>query len=429
MVLRFLLARGVLMESEIATQEQEDRTIIRNVLAIAITWGIVFPLFTMETQYEQIYLVVLGASPSMVGLIYGVSIIALAFARLIGGYLADVIGRKRTIYIFTYIVALLYFIPVMYADWRILAVALILINVSFLFQPAISAIMADSTSPKTRGRLYSIMNTVSLLSTIPAPIIAVQIISQKGIVEGMRFIYFIIAIGFLFAAVIRHFLMVETIKNDGETIHSFDKALNDYKEALKYVLDNLRWPLVARIVMFIAGFAVLSFTGIYISETLGFGRTYWGQVYFYANLITVIVVVVLGNLSDKIDRRIPIIAVLLAYIPSVYLLSIVDKLGNTLVFPAIVISVSSILIVNNTAFTVLFALEADLIPKNIRGKTQAILALAGSSTSAITQTIYGRIYEIDPKLVFEITAVIILVGTLYLISRVHGRQVKKINRN
>lgn len=397
-------------------EQDKDVNIYRNILAIAITWGIVFPLFTMEMQYEQIYMVVLGATPGIVGLVYGASIITLALARLIGGYLADAIGRKRTIYIFTYIVALLYFIPAIYPDWRILAIALILINASFLFQPAISAIMADSTSPKTRGKFYSIMNIVSLLSTIPAPLIAVQIIKEKGIISGMQLIYLIIALGFLSAAAIRHTLMIETLNKGGLNERNQNNgAVQDYLEAISFVSRNLKWPLTARVIMFMSGFAVLNFTGIYVSETLGLGREYWGQVYFYANLITVITIIVLGNLSDRIDRRVPIIASLAIYSPLVYMLSIVEKLEPQGLFIVITVSLTGILIVNSTIFTVLFALEADLIPKGIRGKTQAILALIASTISATAQVIYGKLFEINPKIVFQIAPTIAMIGAVYLI--------------
>ncbi|MGQ4892658.1 MAG: MFS transporter [Candidatus Njordarchaeia archaeon] len=411
-----------------------DRNIYRNIIGIAVTWSIVFPLFTMETQYEQIYMVVLGATPSIVGLVYGLSIIALSLARLVGGYLTDRIGRKKLIYVFTYIVGLLYLIPSFFADWRILAIALIIINASFMFQPAISAIMADSTSPETRGKYYSLMNTISLLSTIPAPLIAVSIIADNGIVEGMKLIYLVIALGFILAGFIRHMVLVETLNIEKIEIERINergrRIIGDYLDALNFVKKYLKWPLAARIIMFMSGFAVLNFTGIYISETMGMGREYWGNVYFYANLITVIVIIFLGNISDRIDRRIPIVLSLTVYVPLVYILTVVRSLSEPVLMLSIILALSGILIVNNTIFTVLFALEADLIPKEIRGKTQAILALIGSTISAITQIIYGKIYEMDPVAIFQIASMIALIGSLVLtISALRRRKLTFFGRN
>ncbi len=406
------------MEARKELEETSDRNIMANIYVIALTWGLLFPLFTMETQYEQIYMVVLGATPSIVGLVYGISIITLAFARLIGGYLADEFGRKRIIYVFTYVIGFLYLIPAFIPDWRVLAISLVLINASFLFQPAVSAIMADSTSPKTRGRFYSIMNTVSLLTTIPSPLIALWIISSYGIIKGMQLVYLLLALGLIVAGFIRQVFMVEThVKNVDKDSINISSAITSYLESLSFIKEKLKWPLVARIIMFVAGFAVLNFTGIYVSEVLGFGKEYWGKVFFYANIITVAVIIGLGYLADRVDKRIPILATLFTYSPLVYVLSIIRGFPEEYVFPMFVFSVASILIVNNAVFSLLFALEADLIPKHIRGKTQALLALISSLISALTQIIFGRLFEIDPSLLFQMASILVLIAAFYLLVK------------
>ncbi len=406
------------MEAKKESVEMRDRNILANIYVIAVTWGLLFPLFTMETQYEQIYMVALGATPSIIGFIYGVSIITLALARLIGGYLADEFGRKKIIYLFTYLVGLFYLIPAFIPDWRVLAVSLVLINASFLFQPAVSAIMADSTSPKTRGKYYSIMNTASLLTTIPSPLLALWIIETYGLIKGMQLVYLFLAIGLMTAGFIRQVFMIEThLKSEDSDFVNVSSIVSSYFGTLGFIKKKLRWPLIARIAMFISGFAVLNFTGIYISEVLGFGRDYWGRIFFFANIITVAVIIGLGNLADRVDRRIPIVVTLFTYSPLVYALSVVQDFPRDYVFPMFVLSVASILIVNNATFSILFALEADLIPKPIRGKTQALLALISSSISAIAQIVFGKIFETNPTLLFRIASILALLTAVYLVTR------------
>ena len=392
----------------------EDRNILRNIVVMAVTWAIIFPLFTMETQYEQIYLVVLGASPSIVGLIYGLAIISLAFARLIGGYLSDNWGRKRTIYVFTYIVGLLYLIPATIPDWRVVAAALILINISFLFQPAIGAILADSTTKEWRGRIYSVMNTLSLLVTIPAPLLATWIILEKGMINGMMYIYLLLSIGLLVSGFLRHFGLIETLDKEEVKANNTDSPINQYIGVIKFIFKELKWPLFARITLFVSGFAVLNFTGIYISEYLGYGRAYWGQIYFYANLITVIVVVILGFLSDKIGREKPILSALGLYPFLIIPLSLSQNITGGNFFLLAIIAVAMMTTINNLIFTVLIALEADLTPNEIRGKTTAILALFGSTISAFFQITYGYIFEINPHLIYVIASLFAFLGFVIL---------------
>ena len=389
----------------------EDKTIWRNILAIMITWGILSPLFTMEIQYEQLYLKYLGEPPLYIGLTYGLAIILLAFSRLLGGYLADNFGRKRLIFVLTYLVGLMYFIPYLIVDWVIVSITLIVMNIFFLFQPAISAIIADSSEQRIRGRIYSIMNTLSLLLTIPAPIFANYFVKKFGLINGMRIIYLIIALGFLLAGFIRHTLLVETLSYRGGL--SFDKIVSSYREAAKFAIKYLKWPLVARIVLFSTGFATLNFTGLYIADYLGYGRDYWGEVFFYANLITVFVVLLLGFASDRIGREIPILTAMIYYIPTIALL-LYPKNPFMGEFAAFIVAVSAIMIARGTIFSTLFAYEADLIPKELRGKATALLALISSFTSAMFQILYGALYEINPHLIYITSIALSIFGVITL---------------
>jgi len=392
----------------------EDKNIWRNIISMGLTWAIIFPLFIMETQYEQIYLVVLGATPSIVGLIYGAAIISLAFARLIGGYLSDNWGRKRTIFLFTYLAGFIYMIPAFVPDWRIVALSLILINISLLFQPAIGAILADSTTKEWRGRIYSVMNTLSLLVTIPAPLLATQIIKSKGIINGMMFIYFIISIGFLISGLVRHLGLVETLELEKIDEANNGSPVEQYLDVIKFIFKKLRWPLIASVVMFVSGFAILNFTGIYISEYLEYGREYWGEIYFYGNLITVFIVVILGTVSDKIGREKPILATLGLYPILIAPLALGNTADPESFFMIAIIAVATISTVNNLIFTVLVALEADLTPNEIRGKTTAILALFGSTFSAIFQIAYGFIFEVDPEMIYIVASIFAIIGVVIL---------------
>jgi len=302
---------------------QEDITIWRNILAITITWGVLFPVFVMEIQYEQLYLKHLGASPFYIGITYAAGIVALSISRLLGGYLADNIGRKKLIYVFTYIVGILFFIPYLIVDWVIVAFTLVIINIFFLFQPAVSALIADSSEARLRGKLYALMNILSLLVTIPAPMIANYLVGLYGLVNGMRLIYLITAIIFLLSGFLRQAMLVETFRMSENKIE-FADMLKGYKCTIKFSFNYLKWPLFARIILFSTGFAILNFTGIYVSDILGLGKMYWGEVFFYSNIITVVIVLSLGFLSDKIGRKIPILSSMIFFIPTVALLYLVN---------------------------------------------------------------------------------------------------------
>src|SRR5690606_34629473 len=108
--------------------------IICNTL-IAAGSGLTAPLFVR-------YLEALGATPSIIGSIEGLNYLLL-FATIIGGYLADIFGRKKIIVIshLIFSLALLWFLSANTWIWAIPGV--ILLGGRVLSEPAIDALLAD----------------------------------------------------------------------------------------------------------------------------------------------------------------------------------------------------------------------------------------------------------------------------------------------
>ncbi|MEX2701482.1 MAG: MFS transporter, partial [Candidatus Baldrarchaeota archaeon] len=113
-----------------------------NVLVVAVTIGFWSFGMRMTQSYASLYILALGATPFILGIISATSTFVLAFMRIPGGYIADRWGRKKVIYILTFFVALTYFIYAFAVDWKWILVAAILSSLSLLYQPALQAIIA-----------------------------------------------------------------------------------------------------------------------------------------------------------------------------------------------------------------------------------------------------------------------------------------------
>jgi MFS family permease len=71
-----------------------------------------------------------------------------------------------------------------------------------IYQPALQALVADSTPPEKRGIGFSIINLLHYIS-VPSPIIAGALAVKFGLVPGMQIAYIIVSVAFLVAAILR----------------------------------------------------------------------------------------------------------------------------------------------------------------------------------------------------------------------------------
>ncbi len=130
----------------------------RNVLILFISTVInsagsfVYPFLAMFLTIK------LGMSEYFAGLMLTIVIIAEGLGRLIGGKLADLIGRKIIIIILSFIGAVIY-IFVAYINISYLVLSLIILA-GFIKSgafPAINALIIDATNKKTRNDAFSLI--------------------------------------------------------------------------------------------------------------------------------------------------------------------------------------------------------------------------------------------------------------------------------
>ncbi|HIE22732.1 MAG TPA: hypothetical protein EYP68_00680 [Candidatus Korarchaeota archaeon] len=89
----------------------------RNVIVMTISWAIMTPFTRAAGIYFSLYAKSLGATNLQVGLISSISSLVLGVSRLFGGYLCDVIGRKRLIVQMTFTLALTRLLFSIARDW------------------------------------------------------------------------------------------------------------------------------------------------------------------------------------------------------------------------------------------------------------------------------------------------------------------------
>jgi len=218
-----------------------------NYLVLVISWVLMDFANEMPSLYYGPFVIYdLGATTAILGFIGFVSVMALAAVQFPGGYLADRYGRKWLISTLTFGVAFSFLFYIFAPSWEWILVGAIITNLCLLYQPALMAMISDSTPPEKRGMAFSLTTLIGNVATTPAPLVAGIIVSVFTRAIGMRIAYAIVFSLYLSAAILRSKLK-ETIQT-AEKIKPKD-LLASYPQAIRESIAV--WKTVPRSVFFL----------------------------------------------------------------------------------------------------------------------------------------------------------------------------------
>ncbi len=406
-----------------------------NYLILIISWILMDFAGELPGTYYPDYVIQLGGSPSILGLITFASLLALASVQFPGGYLADKYGRRWLISTLTFGVALSFIFYAAATSWHYILIGAVLQNICLLYQPALNAMMADSLPPEKRGIGFSVLNLIMSVSTTPAPIVALFLVANFGSEWGMRIAYTIVVVFYLSAAIVRL-----KLKESMKTVEklSLKDALRSYPRALK---DGINvWKIVPRSMLFLffselmmrSSFAMIQTLflvyAFYVLQiggaptpgippqedpALQLARIKWGYVMTALFLCMVISAIPAGKLIDKAGRKIPLIMSQLLTFPAI-LLFIYGSYPT--LFIAMPLTGFSMLL----GFSSYQSLFADLVPQEHRGKVTGSMNFFTYIAMAIGGAIGGLLYDVlSPQLPFLLVMVLAIPSAALVLFFVH----------
>jgi len=393
-------------------------------LVLATSWLLMNFSAAVPATYYSLYVLGLGGTPFIIGIIEFASFLALAFVQFPGGYVADKHGRRWLIVTFTFGLALPYLVLAVAPSWHFILIGVTLLNLFLVYQPALSAIMADSIPPEQRGMGFSIAMFVNNAASILSPAVAGFLFVQYGLISGVRIAYLMVVAFYLCAAFVRTRL-TETLQS-GHNEVSLSRALSEYPKAVKEGISV--WRLLPRSMffMFLTN-ALSSFTWamsypyllVYATEVLHIKEVDWAIVMMVYTGSMIFAALPSGKLTDKIGRKKPLFTswVFLAFFPILFLLG-----DLPLVFAAFLLFGTS-----NALFVASYqALEADLVPRELRGKevgcSQFITYLLMSIGGLAGGFFYQFFSPTVPFIIAFLSTIPCAVITLFLIREPHKRE-------
>jgi len=400
-----------------------------NYLILIISWILMDFAGELPGTYYADYVIQLGGSATVIGLISLVSMLCLASVQFPGGYLADKYGRRWLVSTLTFGVAFSYIFYASAPSWHFILIGAAIQNLCLLYQPALMATMADSLPPEKRGMGFSILNLIMSVSTTPAPIVALYLVSAYGSEMGMRVAYAIVTIFFIVAATVR-LKLTESIKEAekftlNDVLHSYPESLKQGMKVWKVVPRSTLFLFFSTITMrvsfaMVGGlFLVYAFYVLQIGGTpqpqlfspemdpaLQHARTLWGFVMIALFLSMIVLSFPVGKLLDKAGRKIPLVASGLLIIPSILLFIYGDYVTLFIAMP--LMGLAQLL-----GFSAFQSLFADLVPQAQRGKVTGSMQFFTYIFMALGGLMGGLLYDnISPQIPFIGMLILIIPSIL-----------------
>ncbi|MCW4052479.1 MAG: MFS transporter [Candidatus Bathyarchaeota archaeon] len=397
---------------------QEFSFIRGNYAVLVISWIMIDFASELPATYYGLYVLELGATETILGVIGLSQFLALASMQFPGGYLADKYGRKWLISTMTFGVALSFILYAIAPSWHFILIGAVLMALfNSTYQPALNAMISDSLPSERRGMGFSIVMLIASVSTTPSPVVAGLLNVNFGLVDGMRIGYGIVVVLFLISAVFRTVFLKETVASSikprlKDILQSYPTALKESIGVWKKVPKSMLYLFFSFAVAIFGFSATNLFTVVYATKVLLIDQITWAIIIALVPITTIILAIPVGKLVDKIRRKIPILASILIFGLSMWLFVNGDL--TKVAVSLILLGAGNVML--NASFG---ALTTDLTPKEQRGKVNGFINFANFIIMAAGSVVGGYLYEhVSPQAPFLLAVASVLPSFLLALALV-----------
>jgi MFS family permease len=409
----------------LGTMRKEFSFIKGNYATLVASWIIVDFASELPATYFGLYVLGLGATETILGVIGLSQFLALASFQFPGGYLADKYGRKWLISTMTFGVGLSFVFYAVAPSWIFILLGAILMSIfNSTYQPALNAMISDSLPAERRGMGFSIVMLIASASTTPSPAVAGLLRARFGLIDGMRIAYGIVVVLFLVAGFFRFFFLKETVVSTsrprlGEIIQSYPTALKESFGVWKKVPRSMFYLFLSFSVA-VFGFSAMNlYTVIYATRVLHIEEVMWAFIIAIVPVTTIFLAIPVGKFVDKIRRKIPLLISLLVFGLAMWFFMNGDLAR---------VAVSLVLlgagqVMMNASFG---ALQTDLTPKELRGKVNGFINFGTFIVMAAGALLGGYLYEhVSPQAPFMVAIAAVLPSFMLALTLVKEPQIRE----
>ena len=403
----------------------------RNVIGMGVTSFLSDASHEMATTVLPGFLAVIGAPPSALGFIEGISDAISSFVKLWGGWISDRLGHRKTLVTVGYFLTGLAMALFAFATtWVLVLVGRVVGWFGRGFRgPMRDAMLADSVEPSVRGKAFGFHRFGDTLGAILGPLLGVWLLEiwQPQVTlessQPFRNIFLVTLIPGILSAVVFALMIVEKRRFPNHQLKLWGTVRslpNDFK---RFLLGVGMFGLGD----FAPTLLILAATQLLTPE---YGFTHAAQLaglmYAVRNITYALASFPIGTLSDRMSR---IVLLILGYFLAVvtiggFLLAfLVGWTGLPYLF--LLFGLAGVFIAAEDTLESL--ITADFIPSDTRGIGMGVLGTVNGIGDFGASITVGLLWTaISPVAGFGVSGVAMLVGAIVLVSmrrkRDHERQ-------
>jgi MFS family permease len=398
----------------------------------------------MVLSYASLFVIAVGGDSSQIGIINSLRPLAGLLMFPISGYLTDRTSRVKLIALADILSGIIMLFYVLAPSWKWIALGSLLHGFMVFSFPPTSAILADSLDPRNRGIGIATMNTLANAIAMFSPYIAAIVLQIYSVNIGMRILYGLMGLQFVFNAVLVYRKLDETTKSDkSKQIPRLGFILRESYSGIPELWKNMSTSVkgLALVVLmgFIANAVASPFWVIYATEIIGLSKIQWGVILLYESILKVLLTIPGGVISDRVGRtKTLFVAIIISLISLPSLILAQDFKGVLFVRLGAAIA-GAIFMPASTA------LLADYVPRNLRGRVMAaigrgsvLIGATGGGTGGpgmgylftlpviASSLVGGILYSANPNypwVVMAITCIIQVITVIFFIQEPEKKEV------
>ena len=252
----------------------------------------------MAERFLPLYLIALGGSTWAVGLLNAMDNFLSAVYSFPGGYIADKIGYKKSLKLFTLIALFGYALVILIPTWQaVLVGSVFFIAWTAVTLPAIMSLVAASVPKSKRSFGVSVHSFFRRIPMAIGPMIGGVIIGIYGRVLGTKIAFCIaFVLGIIALVMIDKFMDDSAITNKNNTKMRFFDALSLINPSLKKLLAS-------DILIRFAEQIPYAFVVIWVVENQGLTTTQFGILTVIEMVTAMLIYMPVALLADKYGKK------------------------------------------------------------------------------------------------------------------------------
>jgi MFS transporter, DHA1 family, tetracycline resistance protein len=346
----------------------------------------------MANPYQSVYWASLGASPFMIGLLvaYGTGVTVIAL--LLGGYIADVWGRRKVVILFSWVSVASAFVYCIIGSSALIILPLSLASIASFYTPAFNSVMIDSIEPDDRIRGFAVFSAINTIPSVFAPTLGGALVTLFGVTPGLRLCYLASGLFGVIGVALRSLRLKETYIGDSikASKSPFSHLRDSFVEGIRAVRGS--GSVVKRLLLYVTlagiGTGLTSpFISIYVVDYLGINALSYSLVVDLAGATTVFLLFMVIFLIRRLGSK-----------KSILLASVAAPISNIMFTQAKTMDELFEWGVTGAVGTALQSpslstMQAEAIEQRNRGKVLAMFSIFPTMVSLPSQVLAGYLYS------------------------------------